>query len=54
MAQIVVQAPFSGDVQDGLQLVNTPVFYLIKQALQLKACGDRSGSPMICMTHGAR
>jgi hypothetical protein len=26
MAQIVVQAPFSGDVQDGLQLVNTPVF----------------------------
>ena len=29
-------------------------FLLVGQALQLKACGDRSGSPMICMTHGAR
>jgi hypothetical protein len=31
MAQIVVQAPFSGDVQDGLQLVNTPVFILLSR-----------------------
>jgi hypothetical protein len=54
MAQIAAQVPFGGVLQDGLLLVDALFFYLTKQALQLKACGDRSGSPMICMTHGAR